>query len=433
MPAIADDNRCYPRLYVYGLEQAWRDPTQHQRWGFEAQAFAGITPMFRIGTSVDIYEVGQWSLGELIYQRTLAYSCRTDNASLADIFFIPAFSARFEDSNFTSVAADASKLKEALAKVKVRAAAAPGRRKQRRFVTAAARWGGRDHFLVQPRVGDIREASPFRELQYNRLLFRGMTKLSVESPRQNAWDYSGYYADRLYDGVPYPSSVREGHPWTSAHPRPLLAAASFKVHGAFSNGRQQLQAVCSAHPRCIFVAVGGAPRHKDLRPVLDAYWNSTFCLQPPGDSISRKAVVDSLLLGCIPVFFHPAQRDQWPWHFAGWSANASVLIESGPHDDMAGLMANLSHVPSEQVRRMQATIAEHAWRLVYRVADRPSAEGRVEVDAFRITLLELTRKRALPYERRKCTAFATYGSRRCKQWTTMYVAPTRPTGKAARG
>lgn len=110
MPAVADDNSCFPRLYVYGLEQAWRDPTQHQRWGFEAQAFAGITPMFRIGTSVDIYEVGQWSLGELIYQRTLAYSCRTDNASLADIFFIPAFSARFEDSNFTSVAADASKL-----------------------------------------------------------------------------------------------------------------------------------------------------------------------------------------------------------------------------------------------------------------------------------------------------------------------------------
>jgi len=109
MPAIADDNRCYPRLYVYGLEQAWRDPTQHQRWGFDAQAFAGTKPMFRIGTSVDIYEVGQWSLGELIYQRALAYRCRTQNASLADIFFIPAFSARFEDSNFSSVVAGASK------------------------------------------------------------------------------------------------------------------------------------------------------------------------------------------------------------------------------------------------------------------------------------------------------------------------------------
>ena len=39
---------------------------------------------------------------------------------------------------------------------------------------------------------------------------------------------------------------------------------------------------------------------QQLQAVYEAYWTSTFCLQPPGDAISRKGVVDSILLGCIP-------------------------------------------------------------------------------------------------------------------------------------
>ena len=31
--------------------------------------------------------------------------------------------------------------------------------------------------------------------------------------------------------------------------------------------------------------------------------NSVFCLQPPGDSPSRKSFYDSIMAGCIPVIF----------------------------------------------------------------------------------------------------------------------------------
>merc|ERR1711953_1608408 len=31
--------------------------------------------------------------------------------------------------------------------------------------------------------------------------------------------------------------------------------------------------------------------------------NSTFCLEPPGDSPTRKGFFDALLVGCVPVIF----------------------------------------------------------------------------------------------------------------------------------
>ncbi|KAF2298105.1 hypothetical protein GH714_014702 [Hevea brasiliensis] len=43
---------------------------------------------------------------------------------------------------------------------------------------------------------------------------------------------------------------------------------------------------------------------KDMN-VMRLFQNSVFCLQPPGDSYTRRSMFDSILAGCIPVFFHP--------------------------------------------------------------------------------------------------------------------------------
>ena len=63
-----------------------------------------------------------------------------------------------------------------------------------------------------------------------------------------------------------------------------------------------------------------APPEPAWHSIARLYWNSTFCLQPQGDAVSRKAIVDSLLLGCIPVLFHEGQAQQWPWHWGSWYA-----------------------------------------------------------------------------------------------------------------
>ena len=58
---------------------------------------------------------------------------------------------------------------------------------------------------------------------------------------------------------------------------------------------------------------------------------SIFCIEPPGLSPARKSIVDSLLVGCIPVFIRgPEMREGfsrlWPYHFS-WRANASVTFD----------------------------------------------------------------------------------------------------------
>jgi hypothetical protein len=100
--------------------------------------------------------------------------------------------------------------------------------------------------------------------------------------------------------------------------------------------------------------------------IAAAYWRAKFCLQPFGDSISRKGIIDAVLLGCIPVLFHRGQAVQWPWHWGDWAANASVLVdEAGVRAGTLDVLALLAAVPAERVAEMQATLGRHAHRLSY--------------------------------------------------------------------
>ena len=103
-----------------------------------------------------------------------------------------------------------------------------------------------------------------------------------------------------------------------------------------------------------------------LVATLNGYRDAVYSLQPAGDDPARKAVIDSLTLGCIPVLFHRAQLELWGTHWGPWLANSSVYLPyekviSGELDVLAALRA----VPPERVEQMQRTIATHAQRMVY--------------------------------------------------------------------
>lgn len=62
--------------------------------------------------------------------------------------------------------------------------------------------------------------------------------------------------------------------------------------------------------------------------VIELFLESEFCLQPPGDSPTRKSVFDSLISGCIPVFFDPfTAYYQYPWHLPEDYDKYSVMID----------------------------------------------------------------------------------------------------------
>lgn len=102
-----------------------------------------------------------------------------------------------------------------------------------------------------------------------------------------------------------------------------------------------------------------------MRPMLRA----NFCLQPPGDSPSRRSTFDAIVAGCVPVFFeHAAARAHYGWHLPrGRYDQFSVTI---PKDSVVmgdvRITDVLAAVPADEVARMRERLLEIAPRVVYR-------------------------------------------------------------------
>ncbi|KAJ6308142.1 hypothetical protein OIU76_017837 [Salix suchowensis] len=125
--------------------------------------------------------------------------------------------------------------------------------------------------------------------------------------------------------------------------------------------------------------------------VTELFMDSEFCLQPPGDSPTRKSVFDSLVSGCIPVLFDPfTAYYQYPWHLPEDHRKYSVFIDQEEvrqmKVDVVGRLSGISARERDEMRRF--IVYELLPGLVY-----GDASSRFEKfqDAFSIsvnTLLE---------------------------------------------
>ncbi|KAI7989904.1 putative xyloglucan galactosyltransferase GT19 [Camellia lanceoleosa] len=102
-----------------------------------------------------------------------------------------------------------------------------------------------------------------------------------------------------------------------------------------------------------------------MRPML----KSSFCLQPPGDTPTRRSTFDSIVAGCIPVFFEDqSAKSQYGWHLPEEQyGEFSVFI---PKEDVVfkGLrvLDVLMSIPRGEVRRMRDNVLEMMPRVMYR-------------------------------------------------------------------
>jgi len=99
--------------------------------------------------------------------------------------------------------------------------------------------------------------------------------------------------------------------WTN---RKFLISAHFSLHGyqAAADLRIALMAECKNNSDyCQYKGHKWGDKKKQIERHLLPYFNSVFCLQPPGDSYSCKAMVDSMVGGCIPVLFVEEQLRLW--------------------------------------------------------------------------------------------------------------------------
>ena len=461
---------CRPRIFVHQLPPDYRDSQSDQR-AFSSQPYPNGRSNRIAGSSVlphfpphVLWNSGQFSNAELMYQRALVHECRVRNESLADLFFIPAFSGALRAASVSAGEhcaergathkpgrsnAELQSIVSASGLIKrLRSVAAPhcGSRTLRRgaapatdsastaststdsaFCSVLEARGGADHVIVNPRNGAVFESHPFCELDYLDPRLGNAVRLSIEEPPRGRWEWFDHYQSHpAYVGIPHISMVHlqrnqlSEAPWRSRHPRPQLAVGAFGVRGPrqVRKLREALRSSCQAAPPtdCYFFHTSDAFNknktqrfsweskwHSRTHPNLDShshalqpekdplwittaklYWNATFCLQPPGDAVSRKGVADALVLGCIPVQFHEGMAEQWPWHWGEWQRASSVLLDwravlRGELD----IMEALRGIPAAQVAAMQESIAQNAHRIHYSqesLAHGPQAAPRL--DAF---------------------------------------------------
>ncbi|CAN0854210.1 Xyloglucan galactosyltransferase MUR3 [Linum grandiflorum] len=323
------------------------------------------------------FETNQFVLEVIFHNRMKQYKCLTNDSSKASGIFVPYYAgldvARYLWNNSTRLVRDRYSV-ELIDWV--------------RDKPEWKRMWGRDHFLVAGRISwDFRRVTDRDEHWGNKLMVlpegKNMTMLTIESSPWNENDFA----------IPYPTDF---HPETdyqvfewqrrmrNVKRRTLFSFAGAPRPNLKNSIRNEIIEQCkSASPKKCQL-LGCHPSTKkcdDPSNLMKMFQDSVFCLQPPGDSYTRRSTFDSILAGCIPVFFHPGSAYvQYLWHFPRDYTKYSVFIpENEVKEGKASVETILSRIPKMRVAAMREEVIRLIPTVVY--ADPRSRLDTVE-DAF---------------------------------------------------
>ncbi|KAL4225989.1 hypothetical protein ACF0H5_013976 [Mactra antiquata] len=114
--------------------------------------------------------------------------------------------------------------------------------------------------------------------------------------------------------------------------------------------------------------------------------NSIFCLQPPGDSPTRKSTYDSILSGCIPVFFSERDPVRYPFQkYLNYDTFSYTIDTKLLHDK--NVYTILKEIPERKVKELHANLLKVAKWFQYSV---PDGDIQWSDDAMTLLLHELT-------------------------------------------
>jgi hypothetical protein len=325
---------------------------------------------------------------EVIMQSRLLSSCyRTDDPSQADLFYIPFYGA-LQVMGRTHSAYSSQSVDTAL----------------EQFVQHYPYWNasqGRDHVILfsRPEVfalnttgppngfeGPLHPRSPFLQTMLKLVLERNpLSDLPnvVSVPYPSSWHYTPLLGNSL-------RGAQSGLPW---RPRKRMATVTFigGLHRGSMSGDGTIRTVlanqCEERQQngCIMSSAKHLSSRVATETALSTYILSTFSMQPQGDSFTRKGVFDSLLAGCIPVYFHKQSfQGQYPWHItADQFRRISIYVPAAKvRESGFNIVDYLKAIPQHQVQQMQEQIRKIAFRLQYST----DASDTNVADAFEATI-----------------------------------------------
>ena len=320
-----------------------------------------------IDQHIALRATGTFWLGRIMQRRLTASVHRVFDAEEADLFFIPIWREPLQNHTDLHTCPSAEKIVSLLPFLNEKTAAR--------------------HFFISPRTGIIGMPSlqsrgydvcpalqDFKHIQHpnGSLTAQGLLARTTKVATEDVECCAGHWGHWAAWSTPCPNvgsglnlsaarALRVAASWQL--PRTRLVMASMGIHGKQAALRAAWMKQCRARPvECDSVDfrtnVKGTFLGQDgWGRVLSARLNATFCLEPYGDSPTRKSVSDSLLLGCIPVLSSPDQRRVWHWHTGARWDEFSLL-----HASSNGVIERLMKVPQttiDKLRRGGQRVALH--------------------------------------------------------------------------
>lgn len=339
-----------------------------------------VSDFERVRSKTSWFATNQFLLEVIFHNRMKQYECLTNDSSLASAIYVPYY-AGLDVSRYLWYSSKSMRDAASLEVVK--------------WLREKPEWKkmwGRDHFLVAGRITwDFRRTGEKESDWGNKLMLlpesRNMTMLVIES---SPWDKNDFAIP--YPTYFHPSTDNEVFRWQNRMRRQkrryFFSFAGAPRPNLPDSIRTEIIEQCqaSAGRKCRLLECRDRA-NKCYKPihVMKMFQNSVFCLQPPGDSFTRRSAFDSILAGCIPVFFHPGSAYvQYLWHLPKDYTKYSVYI---PANDVksgkVSIQKILLRIPKAKVRAMREEVIRQIPRVIYA---HPRSRLETLEDAFDITV-----------------------------------------------
>ncbi|KAL8519566.1 hypothetical protein ACS0TY_010483 [Phlomoides rotata] len=323
------------------------------------------------------YHTNQFTLEVIFHHRILKHKCRTLEPESATAFYIPFYAGLAVGKHLWK---NDTSARDRHCKMMLR------------WVKNQKHWkklNGSDHFMTIGRITwDFRRLTdPSRSWGSSFLNMRSMQKVT-------RFIVEKYPGDEMDVSVPYPIGF---HPKTSDiliqwqnyvrdYKRPTL----FSFIGANNNWgnddfRSFVMNYCkkeSSSGKAVDCAVSECTTNSSV--TLKTLLDSEFCLQPKGESYTRREVFECLVAGSVPVFFSKSAYEQYEWFLPGEPESYSVLIDQAEvMNGTAAIKEVLMSYGKEEIRRKREKVIETIPRIIY---SKPNGGFKSFKDAFDVAL-----------------------------------------------
>ncbi|ESQ51787.1 hypothetical protein EUTSA_v10016613mg [Eutrema salsugineum] len=357
----------------------------------------GFGPLIGDGVSTDSqyyspswYATNQFMLEVIFHEKMKRYECLTLNSSLASAIYVPYYAGLDFRRNLRrrNVAARDAAGKELVKWLK----------KQPQWTGMS----GKDHFLVTGRISrDFQRNSDNKSgWGTNLMLLPESQNLSFLTIERNPTSHNEFSIP--YPTYFHPNSAVEILKWQNkiklTNRTILFSFAGAQRPSRSKNGlvrTQVIQQCKTSSKTCRFLDCDvKSSSCDDPISLMKLFESSVFCLQPPGDSLTRRSVFDSILAGCIPVFFNQGSAyKQYVWHIPSNNSDYSVYIpvkelRTGGKNKIQEI---LRRIPNEKVIGMRENVIRLVPKIMYTKPNRHKPDGETLEDAFDVAVKEVVK------------------------------------------